>query len=398
MGRDRHEHQDVHAASSIRMNRILILEDEATLRHALCRVLRQYPDLTVFDTGSLADAIRLLEQRPHLVVSDLDLPDGSGLDLLQELAFRGLRIPVVFVTAYLSRYQSDMPASAHIDVLEKPFSIQDLSALILTRLDHHSAAPSQSAFTVADYLQLAGMARRDVCLTISSAQGALGKIIVQDGQTAWAEDQLGHGVEAFRRLAFLPQADVICQPAKGRVQAPNVQGSLEQLLLDAARQLDEQGRDSAPVIEIESVAPISAPSPQRTNGAKGPPPAPPRPAHKEKPVNASKPLKTVTSLDKVISPSIKGVARAERDGSVLEYVGDVDAETCCAMATVAARQVEDLAAEIGLGDVLSWHASIGKSTWYVAQAPDQMLVATGGPNKNPGATLGKLEEAHGRRG
>jgi predicted regulator of Ras-like GTPase activity (Roadblock/LC7/MglB family) len=83
---------------------------------------------------------------------------------------------------------------------------------------------------------------------------------------------------------------------------------------------------------------------------------------------------------------------------VLEYIGEVDAETCCAMATVAARQVEDLAAEIGLGDVLSWHASIGKSTWYVAQASDQMLVATGGPNKNPGATLGKLEEAHGRRG
>jgi predicted regulator of Ras-like GTPase activity (Roadblock/LC7/MglB family) len=120
--------------------------------------------------------------------------------------------------------------------------------------------------------------------------------------------------------------------------------------------------------------------------------------HKEKPVNVSKPLKTATSLDKLIGPSIKGVARAERDGSVLEFVGDVDAETCCAMATVAARAVEDLAAEIGLGDVLSWHTSIGKSTWYVAQTPDQMLVATGGPNKNPGATLGKIEEAQGRRG
>lgn len=379
------------------MNRILILEDEAALRHALCRVLRQYPDLTVFDTGSLGDAIRLLEQRPNLVVSDLDLPDGSGLDLLQELAFRGLRVPVIFVTAYLSKYQAELPTSAHIDVLEKPFANQELAALILTRLDHHGAAPPPSAFSVADYLQLAGMARRDVCLTITGAQGAVGKIIVQDGQTAWAEDQIGQGVEAFRRLAFLSHAEVICQPAKARVPSPNVRGSLEQLLLDAARQLDEQDRDSAPEIVVESAPPISSQPSQRTNGARALPPAPPRPAHKEKQVNASKPLKPVTSLDKLIGPSVKGVARAERDGSVLEYIGDVDAETCCAMATVAARHVEDLAAEIGLGDVLSWHAAIGKSTWYVAQTSDQMLVATGGPNKNPGSTLGKLDEAHGRR-
>jgi predicted regulator of Ras-like GTPase activity (Roadblock/LC7/MglB family) len=175
-----------------------------------------------------------------------------------------------------------------------------------------------------------------------------------------------------------------------------VEGSLEQLLLDAARQLDEQGGNSAATLDS---VPASRPNPSnRADSGKAPALTPPRPVQKEKQqVNKPKPLETPTRLDKLISPSVKGAARAERDGSVLEYAGELDAETSCAVATVAARQVEELAAELGLGDVLSWHASMGKSSWYVVQSPEQMLVAVGGPNKNPSSILGKLEDTHGRR-
>jgi DNA-binding response OmpR family regulator len=378
-----------------RMDRVLILEDEITLRNSLCRVLRQNKELAISETGSLRDALRLLDEQPNLIVSDLDLPDGSGLDLLQELAFRGLHVPVIFITAYLSRFQAQLPQSSNIDVLEKPFAQDDFARLIRRRLDRDSSSPPSSAFSVADYLQLAGLARRDVCLTISARDGTRGKIIVQDGQTAWAEDQLGEGLEAFRRLAFLPQAEVICRPSDERVLASNVQGSLEQLLLDAARQLDESGRRSDPVIEI---APSSRPNlAGRGDDGRAQPPTPPRPVQKEKQVNPSKPLKPATGLDKLVSPSVRGVARAERDGSVLEYSGEMDAETSCAVATVAARQVEELAAELGLGDVMSWHASLGKSSWYVVNSHDYVLVAVGGPNKNPTATLSKVEEGCGRR-
>src|SRR4051794_36032612 len=98
------------------MDRILLLEDEAGLRHSLCRLLRQEADLTIRDAGSLKDALALLDERPSLVVSDLDLPDGSGLELLQELSFRGLNVPVIIITAYLSRFRGHLPASANVDI------------------------------------------------------------------------------------------------------------------------------------------------------------------------------------------------------------------------------------------------------------------------------------------
>jgi CheY-like chemotaxis protein len=385
------------------MDRVLVLEDEPALRNSLCRLLRQDQELAILDAGSLRDAVRLLDDRPSLIVSDLDLPDGSGIDLLQELAFRGLKVPVIFITAYLQRFQAQLPASSNIDVLEKPFRPETFTDLIRRRLEREQGPSSGSAFSVADYLQLAGLARRNVSLTIAGEHGARGKIIVQDGQTTWAEDQLGAGLEAFQRLAFLPRAEVSCHPSDARVLAPNVQGSLEQLLLDAARKQDELARrppeatrgSDSPSIELE---PPSAPAhSQRVDAGRMPPLTPPRPVHKEKQVNPSKPIKPVTSLDKLISASVKGVARAERDGSVLEYAGELDAETSCAVTTVAARQVEELAAELGLGDVLSWHACMGKSSWYVVHAHDYMLVGVGGPNKNPTTTLSKIEEGCGRR-
>jgi hypothetical protein len=64
---------------------------------------------------------------------------------------------------------------------------------------------------------------------------------------------------------------------------------------------------------------------------------------------------------------------------------------------VASRHIEELAADLGLGDVSSWHLSMGKTTWYVANSLDEMVVAQGGTNKNPTATLNKIQESFGKR-
>lgn len=419
------------------MDRILLLEDEPTLRHSLCRVLVQSTEAIVREAGSLKQALALLDERPDLVISDLDLPDGSGLDLFQELTSRELNVPAIVITAHLSRYRGQLPATSSVDILEKPIDSEELSRLVRQRLASGKGAP-RSPFSVADYLQLAGLARRNVCLTITGEGGARGKIVVQDGQTTWAEDQLGEGIAAFRRLALLPRAEVVCRPEEAAIAAPNVQGSLEHLLLDAARAGDEQrqvGEGAEP--ERASMAPeqhepvsevgLAGAGRQRSSCAglrvakpDAPVRVPPRPAlaavaaegaprllgrapgemgRKEIPMTMTKPLKPVPSLDKLVTQqsALAGAARAKKDGSVLDLAGQIDAETTCAVVTVAARQLEELAADLGLGDIGSWHLSMGKSTWYVASSGDEMVVALGGPNKNPTSTLGKVEESLGKR-
>ena len=105
--------------------------------------------------------------------------------------------------------------------------------------------------------------------------------------------------------------------------------------------------------------------------------------------NGGKPTKADNVL--TAAPALSAAARAAADGSVLEVAGEMDAETTCAVVALAARQVEEVAGELGLGDLQSWHIGLGTSNWYVVTDPTEMLVVRGEAAKNPASVLHKIE-------
>ena len=78
------------------MERILIVEDDAALAQGLCMTLEQY-DCTAAPTLALARQA-LQEGGWDLVILDVNLPDGSGLDLLARLR-QTSGLPVLILTA-----------------------------------------------------------------------------------------------------------------------------------------------------------------------------------------------------------------------------------------------------------------------------------------------------------
>lgn len=66
---------------------ILILEDNDIYRQVVCAGLkRQLPESCLLPAASLAEARGLLGRQPiDVAITDLTLPDGSGLDLLPDL-------------------------------------------------------------------------------------------------------------------------------------------------------------------------------------------------------------------------------------------------------------------------------------------------------------------------
>ena len=84
------------------MIRIVLAEDQAMVRGALSALLGLEPDIEVL--GSAADgeaAWRMLQQlKPDILVTDIEMPGLSGLELARRIARQGLPIKVVIVTTF----------------------------------------------------------------------------------------------------------------------------------------------------------------------------------------------------------------------------------------------------------------------------------------------------------
>jgi len=240
-----------------------------------------------------------------------------------------------------------------------------------------NAVEVHSGFAVADYLQLAGMARRSVTLTIYDRRRLLGRIDVQEGAPCSAEDGLGSGEPAFRRLALLEQVDISCQPLEAAVTAPNLSGSLEYLLMAAARDADDFARKK-PSLPPRPVGRSSLDSVVRAVPRAGQPQSPePRSRSNQ----AS--MKQILSRD----ASLRGVLSVAEAGTLRETCGDLDAETTAAVAILALRQVTEIALDLGLGRPRAFQASRGALSLYVVRQPNQLLASVGQANRNAMSVL-----------
>jgi DNA-binding NtrC family response regulator len=121
--------------------RILIVEDRDSLRRMLELALGQEG----YEVASAADGqtgIRLIEERPFdFVLTDLKLPDLSGLQVLEASRAAQPRVPVVVLTGFgtVSTAVEAMKLGAY-DFLEKPLEIDDLSRMIERALGERDEA------------------------------------------------------------------------------------------------------------------------------------------------------------------------------------------------------------------------------------------------------------------
>lgn len=110
---------------------VILVDDEASARQGLARLLRSHPDVQVLgEAGSVAAAIGLLRQfTPDAVFLDVELPLQSGFELLRSLP---AATRVIFVTAHAEHAPLAFEVEA-LDYLLKPVRAARL-ALALDRL------------------------------------------------------------------------------------------------------------------------------------------------------------------------------------------------------------------------------------------------------------------------
>jgi len=110
---------------------LLIVDDEASLRDFLSIVFEE-EGWRVETAGSLAEArSALAKHEPDIILCDLMLPDGSGIDLVREVKAATPSVAVVMITAHTSTKSAvEALKAGAFDYIAKPFDIDELKIIV----------------------------------------------------------------------------------------------------------------------------------------------------------------------------------------------------------------------------------------------------------------------------
>jgi CheY-like chemotaxis protein len=108
-------------------NKVLIVDDEPTIRWVLAEALRGWDYETVEAETGAATLVALVRDRPAAVLLDINLPDSSGLDLLREIKRRSPQTAVIMITAE-TLFENAVTAlrGGAEDFIGKPINLEEL--------------------------------------------------------------------------------------------------------------------------------------------------------------------------------------------------------------------------------------------------------------------------------
>ena len=122
--------------------RILIIDDDPFLRATLKEQFAAEGFKEVFEAENLIEAFREIDERlPDLVILDIRLPDGNGVEICRKLRDRGFAKPIIMLTG--QNAEQDIIASLEAganDYVIKPMRMGELLARVKSQLWQHKAS------------------------------------------------------------------------------------------------------------------------------------------------------------------------------------------------------------------------------------------------------------------
>ncbi len=241
------------AAVSTKPKRILFVDDEPAFLETLATVIEQTSDelWEPFFAESAGKALSLLQDQPvDMVVLDVEMPVIDGLQFLSLVHRKHPNLTKVVLTGYATDQHRAACLSGGAELfLEKPRTAEDLRSILATLHELARWQPEDGFRGVLrrvglqDIIQMECLSRHSVVLYVN-AESAHGEVFIRDGSIIHAQTGDLIGEPAFNRILALKGGEFDLRAFEEPGQE-SIEGQWEFLLMEAARQLDEETESAA---------------------------------------------------------------------------------------------------------------------------------------------------------
>ncbi len=198
-------------------------------------------DVEILAAKSAEEALVLLSDRTvNLVITDINMPGMSGLDLLVEINNRFPGTGVIIMTAYpSSAFENKAMMSGSLRFIEKPFDIKEVRAIVEGVLkENEGFQGTVGGVDLVDIVQFNALSKATAALKVTTGDRE-GMIFFMEGAVVHAMCGQEHGEDAFFTILGFNGGSL--QNIRG-VQPPvvSIHKSIESLLFETALKSDEK--------------------------------------------------------------------------------------------------------------------------------------------------------------
>lgn len=224
-----------------RRPRVLIVDDEDNIVLALHRVLyqdNQRYDVLLARSAEIAQQI-LLDVPVDVLVTDVHLPEMSGMDLLCWAAIETPATRVMVMTAFdISGIKDRAHAFGCLRLMRKPFDVHEMRGAILRALDRRDGfAGNLADLSAVDVIQMLCIGRKTVALRLSEGQRS-GVVLIENGEIVHAIWEQYIGEDAFFQMMTVVNGLFHTSPLPPDIER-TIRGDWQYLLMEGIRRLDE---------------------------------------------------------------------------------------------------------------------------------------------------------------